>query len=235
MTRYTLVCILVAALGLSACANVQNKNTKLGTVIGAVAGGVIGKQLGDESDTNVAIGAVLGAVAGGAVGHYMDEQAEALEQKLSEEAAANKLYIKPIGAHGVRVGIAGDYSFAVDSANLSFQAKKTYTKIANVFKNYPNTIIHVVGFTDSTGAASYNMKLSKRRASSVASYLANQGIKVKRIQTWGRGENQPIAPNSTKAGRARNRRVEIVVKPIIEGKKRQAFTAPPYLGDASLR
>lgn len=230
MTRSTLVMILVAAIGLTACANDPNQKAKIGAVVGAVTGAIVGKQLGDESDTNVAIGAAVGALAGAAAGHYMDEQEAALEERLAAEQARQNLYITRIGNNALRVGVASDYSFAVDSAKLSFEAKKTFTKIANVFKDYQKTVVHVVGHTDSTGSAAYNQNLSERRAGAVASFLLSQGVKASRIMTWGRGESEPIATNQTKAGRAKNRRVDIVVKPIIQGQERQAFTAPPYLG-----
>lgn len=230
MTRYTLVMILVAVLGLTACANDPNQKAKIGAVVGAVTGAIVGKQLGDESDTNVAIGAVVGALAGAAAGHYMDEQEAALEERLAAEQARQNLYITRIGNNALRVGVASDYSFAVDSAKLSFEAKKTFNKIADVLKDYEKTVIHVVGHTDSTGSAAYNMKLSEQRADSVASYLLSQGVEGSRILTWGRGETEPVASNETKAGRAKNRRVDIVIKPIIEGQERQAFSPPPYLG-----
>ena len=73
--------------------------------------------------------------------------------------------------------------------------------------------MQVVGHTDNTGAASYNQQLSERRANAVADVLMQGGVSFGRIQTFGRGENQPIADNLTDSGRAQNRRVEIVILP----------------------
>lgn len=65
----------------------------------------------------------------------------------------------------------------------------------------------------STGADAYNQALSERRASSVAAYLVSQGVLRDRLYVAGRGESQPVAYNDTEAGRAQNRRVEVVVRP----------------------
>lgn len=232
MNRHSLIIMLITALAVTACAGDPNRRSKIGAAVGAVTGAVAGKQLGDESDTNAAIGAAVGALAGAGVGHYMDKQHAELQERLAAEQARKELYITRMGGNALRVGVASDYSFAVDSAELSFDAQSTFDKIANVFKDYEKTAVHVVGHTDSTGSESYNQKLSERRASAVASYLSSQGVNSSRMVTWGRGESEPIATNETKAGRARNRRVDIVVKPIIEGKEKQAFSAPPYLGSS---
>ena len=106
----------------------------------------------------------------------------------------------------------------------------TYSKIANVLKSYDKTVIHIVGHTDSTGSDQYNQGLSERRAASVASYMGGQGLPGTRVRQEGRGESQPIASNDSADGRKRNRRVDIVIKPVIEGQEQQAWTPPPYLG-----
>lgn len=68
-----------------------------------------------------------------------------------------------------------------------------------------------MGHTDSVGPEEYNQRLSVRRAESVKAHLVGQGIEANRIYTEGKGESQPVADNSTKEGRAKNRRVEIEV------------------------
>ena len=70
-----------------------------------------------------------------------------------------------------------------------------------------------MGHTDSTGRAAYNMQLSQRRAQSVAGILTAGGVAAGRIATVGMGQTQPVASNDTTAGRAQNRRVEIVIRP----------------------
>lgn len=228
MTRLSIVSLLAAAMVLSACADDPNRRTKIGAVVGAVTGGVIGHQV--DGDKGKYVGAAVGALAGAGVGKYMDNQHAELQERLAAEQAREELYITRMGGDALRVGVASDFSFDVDSAELSFEAQSTFDKIANVFKDYEKTAIHVVGHTDSTGSDEYNQKLSERRASAVAKYLSSQGVNSSRMMTWGRGESEPVASNDTKQGRTRNRRVDIVVKPIVEGNEKAAFEAPPYLG-----
>jgi len=85
-----------------------------------------------------------------------------------------------------------------------------------VVQEFEKTIIVVAGHTDSTGSNAYNQQLSERRAESVARYLLSKGVIEARIESVGFGEDHPIADNSTDAGRALNRRVELSLLPITE-------------------
>lgn len=225
-----LLAVLCTALFVTACAGDPNRKTKIGAGVGAVLGGLTGSQLGDESGTNVAIGAALGALAGGATGRYMDNQQQELNEKLAAEQARDVLDITRLDSDALKIGVASDASFAVDSSTLSQNAQSTFNKIANVLKDYEKTAIHVVGHTDSTGSEQHNLELSQKRAQSVAGFLTGRGVDSQRVLTWGRGESEPIASNNTEAGRAENRRVDIVIKPIVEGQEKQAFSEPPNLG-----
>ncbi len=230
MTRTSLVALLSAVLFLTACAGDPNRRTKIGAGVGAVVGAITGSQLGDESTTNAAIGAAVGALAGGGVGRYMDNQQQELEQDLQAERAADMLNVTRLNGDALKIGVASDASFAVDSATLAPEAQTTFNKIAGVLKDYEKTAIHVVGHTDSSGSDQYNQKLSQQRAEAVAGFLTSRGVNSQRTLAWGRGESQPIASNDTAESRAANRRVDIVIKPIVEGQEKAAFTAPPYLG-----
>jgi outer membrane protein OmpA-like peptidoglycan-associated protein len=84
--------------------------------------------------------------------------------------------------------------------------------MADVFQKYPDTTISVEGHADSTGSASYNQRLSERRASTVSNYLEDLGVRGSRIDAVGFGESQPRASNSTASGRQQNRRVEINIR-----------------------
>ncbi len=78
---------------------------------------------------------------------------------------------------------------------------------------YPQANARIVGHTDSTGSASYNQKLSEKRASAVADTLQRLGVSPEQISVSGQGEAMPVAPNSSAEGRAQNRRVEVTILP----------------------
>ncbi|MFX8972796.1 OmpA family protein, partial [Acinetobacter baumannii] len=78
---------------------------------------------------------------------------------------------------------------------------------------FPNSLIDVYGYTDSTGSIPYNQRLSEQRAQAVANYLVGHGVAASRIRSQGFGVGNPVASNDTEDGRARNRRVEIKIVP----------------------
>jgi outer membrane protein OmpA-like peptidoglycan-associated protein len=90
--------------------------------------------------------------------------------------------------------------------------------------------VHVVGHTDTVGSAQFNQGLSERRAASVASYLAGQGLPASRIREEGRGERELLVRTADNVNERRNRRVDIVVKAVVEGREAEAWAPPPYLG-----
>lgn len=102
-------------------------------------------------------------------------------------------------------------NFAVDSADLKPESVDQLNELVDVLNQYPQAHVVIVGYTDSTGSAAYNQKLSERRADSVAKALLAKGIDASRISASGEGENNPVADNATSEGRAQNRRVEIAV------------------------
>src|SRR5690606_25734530 len=93
--------------------------------------------------------------------------------------------------------------------------------VALVLREFNRTLVDVNGHTDSTGDAQHNLRLSERRAASVANYLTAQGIDPRRFSVVGFGESQPIASNATEAGRATNHRVEIHLAPVTCGAGKQ--------------
>lgn len=230
MYRQTSIALTVAsALALGACAaDDPNRRAKQGALIGAIGGAVAGSAIGDTE--GAIIGGAVGAIAGGAVGNYMDKQQRELEQELAAERAREELSIQRLSGNALKVGVASDASFDVDSASLKTGARSTFTRIAEVLADYDASIIHIVGHTDSTGSADYNQALSERRASSVVNHLIAQGVNPQRLRQEGRGESEPIASNDTAEGRTRNRRVDVVIKPVVEGRENEAATPPPYLG-----
>ncbi len=230
MNHAKTILIVVCALGLIACAGDPNRRAKIGAATGAVIGAAVGDQVDDDGKGKY-YGAVVGAVAGAAVGHHMDKQQEELEKQLAEETRRKELSVARMAEDTVRLDISSDASFDVDSAVIKSTARQTYVKIAGVLKTYPESIIHVVGHTDSDGTDQHNQGLSERRASAVASLLTGEGVPSSRIRTEGRGEREPVASNSTAEGKRRNRRVDIVIKTVVEGREQDAERPPGYLGN----
>ena len=209
-----LVLALVVMTGpfFTGCEAVKNTNkTQRGAAIGAVGGAVIGGVLGNNlgKGGNGALGAVLGGVvggvAGGAIGNKMDKQAREIDQAIP-------------GAEVVRVGegiklVLGENSvrFDTNKSTLTPTAKANLDKLVGVFTEYPDTDIVIFGYTDSTGAADYNLKLSQESAAAVKGYLSGKGLKLSRFTTNGLGVADPIASNETVEGRSQNRRVEFAI------------------------
>jgi outer membrane protein OmpA-like peptidoglycan-associated protein len=105
--------------------------------------------------------------------------------------------------------------FAFDKAELTNTDKKILrdeaSQLKDAFNQYSGAHALIIGYTDSTGAKSYNQKLSQRRADSVRTYLINQGVSSSKLRTRGMGEADPVASNKTRTGRAENRRVVVHV------------------------
>ena len=115
-----------------------------------------------------------------------------------------------------------DVTFAVNSTEISPGFRASLDQVAQSMLRYPNSLIDVMGHTDSTGSDAYNLDLSRRRAEAVAGYLVSRGVPRSRIATIGYGEQYPIASNDTAQGRALNRRVEIKITPITQDQVRAA-------------
>ncbi|WP_439146255.1 OmpA family protein [Vibrio sp.] len=101
--------------------------------------------------------------------------------------------------------------FATNSTELSTDGKTALEPLVEVLKTHPQSTVDVVGHTDSTGAAEYNMMISKKRAAAVAAHIKEQGIDAERISVSGKGEENPVASNDTAEGRAQNRRVDATI------------------------
>jgi OmpA-OmpF porin, OOP family len=110
-----------------------------------------------------------------------------------------------------KVTFAADTFFDFDKAVLKPEATAKLDDLVDKTKAINLEVIIAVGHTDSTGPESYNQGLSVRRADAVKNYLVSKGIERNRVYTEGKGETQPIASNSTREGRAKNRRVEVEV------------------------
>ncbi|WP_350340109.1 OmpA family protein [Paraflavitalea speifideaquila] len=201
----TLTAFAAAAILLGGCQsmNKSQKGAVIGTAGGAAVGAVVGKVAG-----NTALGAIIGAAVGGVsgtlIGKKMDKQARDIENRVPGAK------VERVG-EGIVVEFSDKILFGFDQSNLSASAEGNLDKLVGVLKENPDTDIEVQGHTDSKGADAYNMGLSERRASSVASYLRNRGVSASRVTTKGYGETAPVASNDTEEGRAQNRRVNFLI------------------------
>ncbi len=221
---------LILLSGLSSCNAIKNANNKQkGAVIGATSGAILGAIIGNNAGKggNGKLGAVIGGVVGGAagviIGHDMDKQA----QKIEKEVPGAKVERVDDGIVVTFDDNGGGVYFATNKYNINTDSRTTLNKLAGVLYEFPDTRILVVGHTDSVGSESYNMRLSKRRAKSVSGYLTREkGLSSSRFTTRWFGETKPTHDNSTAAGRAKNRRVNIVILPsqkMIEKAKKESI------------
>ncbi len=230
-TRQKLLALAMAAIMLAGCAaDDPNRRAKTGAAVGAVVGAVIGHQIDHESGRFV--GAAIGAMAGAAVGDYMDDQQREFEKALEEERRQHQIEVERLKDESLKIDISSEVSFDFDSAEIKPAFRATLDKVADILKRYDRTVVHVIGHTDNIGTEEYNQRLSERRARAVANYLVARGVARERLRWEGRGEREPRASNETAAGRQLNRRVELIVKPVVEGQEEKAYESP---GPASWR
>jgi len=120
---------------------------------------------------------------------------------------------KPVDADGCTIVsvVLEDVQFESNSSELTAGSSESLDKVVNAMNEYDQLRIEIQAHTDNMGEASYNLSLSEKRANSVRDYLIAQGVAANRMEVKGYGETQPIADNSTRDGRAKNRRVELKV------------------------
>ncbi len=199
----TLVAMVGLLWGSLSCATKAQTGAIVGAGGGAVVGAIIGKATGSTA-AGAIIGAAVGGAAGAIIGDYMDRQAAEMQRDL--EGAR----IERVG-EGIKITFAGGLLFDVDRADLRPEAQANLVKLTKILQKYGDTNVLVEGHTDATGAEGYNMDLSLRRSSSVATFLGIQGVARGRLSAVGYGELQPIATNETADGRQLNRRVEVAI------------------------
>ena len=204
------ILIATACVDPNAYPDDPNGPTKSGAIMGGLLGAAAGVAVSDDDDKlkGALLGAALGAGTGALIGADLDRQAAELRSQMSPGVTVTNA-----GGYLV-VNMPQDLLFATDSASVRPDLNADIRAVASSLLKYPNSRIEVVGHTDNTGGAAYNQDLSQRRASSVASILLNSGVPSGRVSAYGRGEDQPIATNLTPEGRALNRRVEIIIRPV---------------------
>ena len=210
------ICVaLCAALVLAGCGmSKTGQGALIGGGGGAALGAIIGALAGNAA-IGTAIGGAVGAGAGAIIGKKMDKakkEAEAIQNAQVEEVKdAN-------GLDAVKVTFDSGILFGTGKSTLTSSSKASLQELANVLKNNSDCDVAIQGYTDNAGwknstaeqSQQKNLELSQQRAQSVTNYLLSQGVSPTQIRsTMGFGESNPVADNSTAAGKAQNRRVEV--------------------------
>ena len=210
---------VVAMLGATACTTTdpyssapRRNNTGTGVLAGALGGAVLGyltnTSNGEQGRKNALIGAGVGALGGAAVGSYMDRQQRDLEAQLSGSGVG----VARQGDNLV-LRMPSDVTFATNQSTIDPRFNATLEDVANVLRRYDQSLVDIVGHTDSSGGDAINQPLSERRAVSVADALIRAGVQRERLYVAGNSSRNPVASNATPEGRAQNRRVEILIRP----------------------
>jgi outer membrane protein OmpA-like peptidoglycan-associated protein len=197
---------------------------------GAALGAIIGALAGNAA-IGTAIGGAVGAGAGAIIGKKMDKakkEAEAIQNAQVEEVKdAN-------GLDAVKVTFDSGILFSTGKSTLTSSSKASLQELANVLKNNSDCDVAIQGYTDNQGwknstaeqSAQKNQALSLDRAAAVSAYLQSLSVPVAQIKSVeGFGQSNPVADNSTKAGQAQNRRVEVYMyasQKMIQDAKAQA-------------
>jgi outer membrane protein OmpA-like peptidoglycan-associated protein len=198
--------VLTGSLVLGGCATEQQTRTAVGTGAGAATGAAIGGAVGDGR--GAAVGGLIGAGIGAAAGYNWDT----IKKKLGMDTQGSQVQVSQEREGEVKLNVPGNVSFATGSASINPQLYPVLDRVANTLKDYPATTVTVIGHTDNVGGDAANLNLSRERAAAVVNYLNRQGIAMTRMQSVGRGEVEPVADNASDAGRAQNRRVELIVR-----------------------
>jgi immunoreactive 23 kDa antigen len=204
----------IAALALSAALVLTGcglSNTAKGTGIGAGAGALIGAGVGRVLG-NTAIGAAIGGVVGGTAGALIGKKMDKQKKELEEQVKNAKIESVNDG-QAIRVTFDSGILFATNSSTLTTTSQTSLRNFAANLKVNDQTDLLIIGHTDNTGSDRINDPLSLNRASSVRSFLAGQGVSSDRMRVEGKGSREPVADNSTAAGRKENRRVEVYILP----------------------
>jgi len=200
-----MILTLCAGMVMMGCNNL-GKGTAIGAAGGAVLGAIVGKVAGNTA-VGAAIGTAVGAGTGALIGKHMDKvkaQAQAVQNAQVESVTdAN-------GLQAVKLTFDSGILFATGKYALTASSKSALNQCATLLKNNTDCDIAIYGHTDSTGSDAVNNPLSVNRAKAVQTYLLQQGVSSAQIRTVdGQGSTNPVADNSTAAGRQQNRRVEI--------------------------
>ena len=202
---------LVCAVLVSSCANLSE--TQRGTGMGAGAGGVTGAVIGGVAGggRGAAVGAGIGAGIGALGGYIWSTRMQEQKRAMEDATRGTGVTVVQTPNNELKLEIPSDISFDTGSAVIKPAMRPVLDRFAQTLNANPVTQVRILGHTDSTGSDTLNNPLSVNRAASTRDYLAGRGVDASRVAIDGRGEREPVADNNTDAGRAKNRRVEVLV------------------------
>ncbi|MFA9438003.1 OmpA family protein [Uliginosibacterium sp. sgz301328] len=206
--------LLACSLFLGACASMSEtqQDTAKGAAIGATAGAVLGAVINhDKPAKGAAIGAAIGGAGGAVAGNVWSKKMQEQRQQMEQATRGTGVEVTQTANNELKLEIPSDISFDSNSAAIKPQMRPILDRFAQTLRDNPVTRVRIIGHTDSSGTDAINNPLSVNRATSARDYLADRGVAASRITVDGRGSREPVADNSTAAGRAKNRRIEIFV------------------------
>lgn len=208
-----LIGTVAVTFALTGCANMSDtqRGTATGAGIGAGIGALIGGTTGDGGGNRAAKGAALGGLAGAVAGNIWSKKMEAQKQSMEQATQGTGVQVSQTSDNRLKLDIPSDVSFDTNRADIKANFRQILDKFAEGLVDNTATQVSIIGHTDNTGSDAVNNPLSIERATRTRDYLAMRNVASSRISVNGRGSYEPVATNSTEAGRARNRRVEIFV------------------------
>jgi outer membrane protein OmpA-like peptidoglycan-associated protein len=207
-----LACAALVMGLVAGCANMSEtqQGTAKGAGIGAAAGAVLGVIAGGDSKA-AAKGAVLGGAVGAAGGYIWSKKMQEQKAAMEKATAGTGVAVTQTPDNRLKLDVPSDVSFDVGRAAIKPNFAPVLNQFAASLNQNPESNVTIIGHTDNTGSDAINNPLSVDRADSVRDYLVGKGVARTRILTEGHGAREPVADNSTQAGRDKNRRVEIYV------------------------
>lgn len=205
--------VAIAASGLAGCANMSEtqKGTAIGAGVGAAAGAGIGAISGGNRSARAGTGAAIGGVLGAGAGYLWSQRMQQQKQAMEQATKGTGVAVTQTADNQLKLEIPSDISFATGRSDIQPNFAPILERFASSLRDHQATTVSIVGHTDSTGNDAVNNPLSVNRAASTRDYLAARGVSAGRININGMGSQQPVADNTSEAGRAKNRRVEIYV------------------------
>lgn len=204
----------VAASGLVGCSGMSEtqRDTSTGAAVGAAVGAIVGRTTaGGNKGRSTATGALVGAAAGAAGGYLWSQRMQQQKAEMQQATAGTGVEVSQTADNQLKLDIPSDVSFDVGRYDIKPDMRPVLDRLATILNQHPVTTVTIVGHTDSTGSDATNNPLSVNRAAATRDYLVAHGVSSARIVIDGRGSSQPIADNGSVAGRAMNRRVEILI------------------------